>query len=110
MATQVTPRKEQAQPGTPSGGPLARLEHPFMLSVAMLGGGGYFLMTATPQGVSVEASLDFGANISVNLGVASGNVSAVAGLKVTLYMFPPLDTTAQLVKLVFEFTVARLGL
>jgi len=55
-------------------------EQPFMLSVAFLAGGGFFLMTATPKGVSVEASLDFGANVSVDLGVASGGAHIVAGI------------------------------
>ena len=42
-------------------------EQPFLLTVSLFGGGGYFAMSATPQGVNVEAALEFGAAIAINL-------------------------------------------
>lgn len=56
-------------------------ENPFRLSVMLFGGGGFFGVTLTPDGVRVlEAAFEFGASISINLGVASGGVSVMAGI------------------------------
>jgi len=56
-------------------------ESPFRLQVALFAGGGFFGITITPGGVRVlEASFEFGAAISINLGVASGGVSIMAGV------------------------------
>ncbi|MGH9245456.1 MAG: hypothetical protein ACRD29_14300 [Acidimicrobiales bacterium] len=56
-------------------------ENPFRLSVALFAGGGFFGITITPSQVRVlEASFEFGAAIAVNLGVASGGVSIMAGI------------------------------
>jgi hypothetical protein len=56
-------------------------ENPFRLQVALFAGGGFFGVTITPEGVRVlEASFEFGAAISINLGVASGGVSIMAGV------------------------------
>ena len=56
-------------------------ENPFRLQVALFAGGGFFGITITPDRVRVlEASFEFGAAISVNLGVASGGVSIMAGV------------------------------
>jgi hypothetical protein len=56
-------------------------EQPFNLTVALFGGGGFFAVTVDPSGVQVlEAAFEFGASISVNLGVASGGVHVMAGL------------------------------
>lgn len=56
-------------------------EQPFNLSVCMFGGGGFFSITIDPGGVQImEAALEFGASISVNLGVASGGVHVMAGI------------------------------
>lgn len=56
-------------------------ENPFNLTVALLGGGGFFGCTVTPKGFTVlEASLEAGARISINLFVASGSVSAMLGI------------------------------
>lgn len=56
-------------------------ENPFRLQVSLFAGGGFFGMTITPKEVRVlEAALEFGAAISVNLGVASGGVSVMAGI------------------------------
>ena len=55
-------------------------ENPFLLTVSIYGGGGYFLMVTTLHGIqSVEAAFEFGASLSLNVGVASGGVSAMGG-------------------------------
>ncbi|WP_171162031.1 hypothetical protein [Streptomyces sp. I05A-00742] len=54
---------------------------PFRLTVSMLGGGGFFGIVITPKHVAVlEASLEFGAALSMNFGVASGSLSVMAGI------------------------------
>lgn len=56
-------------------------EQPFCLTVYMFGGGGFFGVTVDPHGVQIlEASFEFGASISIDLGVASGGVYVMAGL------------------------------
>jgi hypothetical protein len=56
-------------------------ENPFNLTVSLLGGGGFFGLELTPKGVKMlEASLEAGARISIDLGVASGSVSAMFGI------------------------------
>lgn len=59
----------------------ATKENPFRLQVSLFAGGGFFGITITPQEVRIlEAAFEFGAAISVNLGVASGSVSVMAGI------------------------------
>ena len=56
-------------------------ENPARLTVCMFGGGFYFGITMNADGLFVlEGAIEFGAAISVNFGVASGSVSAMAGL------------------------------
>jgi hypothetical protein len=56
-------------------------EHTFSLTVSMLGGGGFFLIGISTQGVNeIEAALEFGAAIAIDLGVASGGVEIKAGV------------------------------
>jgi hypothetical protein len=56
-------------------------EHPFLISVSLLGGGGFFGLTVGPDGVEIlEASLEFGANVTISVVVASGNVHIMAGV------------------------------
>jgi hypothetical protein len=56
-------------------------ENPFRLQVSLFAGGGFFGITITPKEVRIlEAAFEFGAAISVNLGVASGSVSIMAGI------------------------------
>jgi hypothetical protein len=56
-------------------------QSPFLLTVSMLGGGGFFAITLNPAGVQLlEASFEFGAKLSVNFGVASGGVHIMAGI------------------------------
>lgn len=56
-------------------------EAPFLLTVSMLGGGGFFGITVSPNGVDLlEAAFEFGASLSVDFGVASGGVQVMAGI------------------------------
>jgi hypothetical protein len=56
-------------------------ENPSLLTVTLFGGGFFFGITINPQGVHIlEAAIEFGAAISIDLGVASGGVSAMAGI------------------------------
>ncbi len=55
-------------------------ENPFMLTISCFGGGGYFMMVTSLRGLkSVEAAFEFGAAVSLNLGVASGSVLLMGG-------------------------------
>jgi hypothetical protein len=56
-------------------------EHPFSLTVSLLGGGGFFLIGVSARGVNeIEAALEFGAALVIDLGVASGGVEIKAGI------------------------------
>jgi hypothetical protein len=56
-------------------------ENPSRLTVMMFGGGFFLGVTVNADGLQVaEGAIEFGAAISVNFGVASGSVSAMAGL------------------------------
>ena len=56
-------------------------EQPFLLTVWIFGGGGFFGVTIDPHGVQIlEASFEFGAAISIDFGVASGGVHVMAGI------------------------------
>lgn len=56
-------------------------EHPFNLTVAFLGGGGFFHIQLDTLGIKMlEMALEFGAQASINLGVASGGVYIMAGI------------------------------
>lgn len=56
-------------------------QQPFTLTVSALGGGGFFAIEFDMKGLkSLEAALEFGAAVSLNLGVASGAVSVMGGI------------------------------
>jgi len=56
-------------------------DHPFLLTISLFGGGGFFGLDLTTKEVTnVEASLEFGAAIAINLGVASGKASITGGV------------------------------
>jgi hypothetical protein len=56
-------------------------QHPFNITVSLLGGGGFFGITVGPDGVEIlEASIEVGANVSISVVVASGNVHIMAGV------------------------------
>ncbi len=59
----------------------AERQRPFSLTVSLLGGGGFFAIGLGTEGVrEIEAALEFGAALSINLGVASGSVEIKAGI------------------------------
>ncbi len=56
-------------------------ERPFSLTVSLLGGGGFFALGIGAEGVrEIEAAIEFGAAIAIDLGVASGGVEIKAGV------------------------------
>jgi hypothetical protein len=56
-------------------------ENPFALIISCFGGGGYFKMVTTLSGIqSIDAAFEFGAALSLDVGVASGSVSAMGGI------------------------------
>lgn len=56
-------------------------ERPFQLTIYVFGGGGFFAIAIGLDGVEqIEASLEFGAAISIDIGVASGGVHLMAGI------------------------------
>jgi hypothetical protein len=60
-------------------------DRPFRLTVMAIGGGGFVAIRLSPQGLVVlEMALEAGASLSVNLGVASGSVSAMVGVYLRL--------------------------
>ena len=55
-------------------------EQPFILTVSLFGGGGFFAMdVGVDKVVKIEAALEFGASVALNLGVAQGQASIMAG-------------------------------
>lgn len=59
----------------------AERQRPFSLTVSLLGGGGFFAIGVGTEGVrEIEAALEFGACLSIDLGVASGSVEIKAGV------------------------------
>lgn len=55
-------------------------QQPFILTVYLFGGGGFFAMDVGISGVTmIEAALEFGASVALDLGVASGKASIMAG-------------------------------
>ncbi|MFF4010646.1 hypothetical protein [Streptomyces sp. NPDC001717] len=60
-------------------------ERPFTLAVAFIGGGGWLGLRLSPEGLDVlELGLEAGAVLAVDLGVASGSVSAMLGIYLRL--------------------------
>ena len=60
---------------------ISERHHPFIVTVSLFGGGGFFALGVGAKGVeSIEAAIEFGGNIALNLGVASGGVSVMAGM------------------------------
>ncbi len=56
-------------------------ENPFCLTIYCFGGGGFFAIALGLDGVeALEASFEFGAAISIDIGVASGGVHVMAGI------------------------------
>jgi hypothetical protein len=60
---------------------ISERQSPFIVSVAPFGGGGFFAIAVGVDGVEVlEASIEFGGNICIDLGVASGGIYLMAGI------------------------------
>ena len=60
---------------------LSERHHPFLVTVTLFGGGGFFALGVNAKGVDeIEAAIEFGGNVSLNLGVASGGVFVMAGV------------------------------
>jgi hypothetical protein len=60
---------------------LSTRHDPFLVTVSLFGGGGFFALTVDTQGsVGVEASIEFGGNFCLDLVVASGGVHVMAGI------------------------------
>jgi hypothetical protein len=58
----------------------AERHSPFNLTVSLFGGGGFFAISLDTHGMrELEAALEFGAQISIDLGVASGGVYIKGG-------------------------------
>jgi hypothetical protein len=55
--------------------------HPFILTVSLFGGGGFFHLQLDTAGIKqLEAAFEFGAVAALDIGVASGSVHAMAGI------------------------------
>ena len=68
--------------GTPAAVRLAFSEraHPFLVTVAMIGGAGFFAIEVNTDGVQrIEGSIEVGANMTVDLAIVSANVHVMAG-------------------------------
>jgi hypothetical protein len=61
-------------------------DHPFIVTVSMLGGGGYFVVKFSPTGfMYLQASISVGAQLALNLlDIAQGSVSIMAGITFTI--------------------------
>ena len=69
-------------------------ENPFLLTISCFGGGGYFIMVTTLKGIqSIEAAFEFGAAMSLDVGVASGGVSAMGGFYYKMEIVKGEETT-----------------
>ena len=62
-------------------------ESPFIITVSLLGGGGFFGIAVGPDGVEMlEASIEVGAQCSIDVVVASGSVHIMAGVYLKIDM------------------------
>jgi hypothetical protein len=60
---------------------ISERQHPFIVTVGLFGGGGFFALAVSSRGLEqIEAAIEFGGNVSLNLGVASGGVYVMAGI------------------------------
>lgn len=58
---------------------------PFLMTLSLLGGGGYFHLQLDPSGLRiVELSLEFGGAAEIDIGVASGGTHVFAGIYIAL--------------------------
>lgn len=61
-------------------------DHPFLITVSMLGGGGYFVVTVNASGIaSLEASISVGAQVAFSvLDIAQGSLSIMVSITFTV--------------------------
>jgi hypothetical protein len=60
-------------------------DHPFLITVSLFGGGGSVAVGLGLDGFeSLTLSLEFGAKLAIDLGVASGDVSVMAGVYINI--------------------------
>ena len=82
-------------------------EHPFHLAVCFLGGGGFFGVGLGMDGLNMlEASLEFGADLSLNFVVASGDVSVMSGIYFKMQTNPESSALTGYVHIHGEVSVA----
>ena len=84
----------------------ARRDTPFMLTISLFGGGGFFRLEVDPDGIRVlEAAFEFGAAAAIDIGVASGEVHIMAGIyfKMERRKLAPQDATETLVSVLSGF-------
>jgi hypothetical protein len=68
---------------------LCTQDNPFLLTVWIFGGGGYFSLALGADGIEgLQVELEFGVACSIDLGVASGGVSIMAGIYFSLQTVP----------------------
>lgn len=64
---------------------LSERQNPFTISVTIFGGGGFFAIGVGLDGVeTLELSLEFGGNLSLDIGVASGGIHVMAGIYIKI--------------------------
>jgi len=74
---------------------VAKRARPFRATVSMFGGGGYLSLQATPDRiVGFEAAIEFGGSLSLDIIVASGGVSVMAGIFFSMKEGPPQEMAA----------------
>jgi len=68
---------------------LCTRDDPFILTIECFGGGGFFSLAVGADGIeALEVSLEFGAAIALDFGVASGSASIMAGIYFELQTVP----------------------
>ncbi len=68
---------------------LSTRDDPFILTIECFGGGGFFSLAVGADGIeALEVSLEFGAAIALDFGVASGSASIMAGIYFELQTIP----------------------
>jgi len=69
---------------------VSRRDQPFLVAVAIFGGGGFFHLQLDSAGMKeLEAAIEFGATASIDIGVASGSVHMMAGIYFSLQRKDP---------------------
>lgn len=72
-------------------------DHKFLLTVDLLAGGGFLAIEVNSQGIQqLEFAIEFGANVALNLFVASGSAHVLAGAHLIYSPTQPTPLTAYL--------------